>query len=375
VVSCATCPAAVTVEAAIRNVTRRPQTLRPRGTFGEHAVRFPRRTIPAGATKLVRARVRVRKPHLWSPADPFLYRVRVQAGEARHSLRTGIRDVRVADGRLLLNFAPVSLRGVGFHEEAAGKGLAISNADREWLVNETRALGGTLMRTHYPPHPHLHELADRLGVLLWSEIPVYSMKNGILGEPEVRDAAAALLRENIEVNGNHPSVIVWSVANELSADAGPAQAAYFAKAAREIERLDPARLLGYAFAGYPSVGCQAEYAPLDVLGVNDYFGWYPGPDGELFDRENLSPYLDQLRACYPAQALMVTEFGAEANRDGPVEDKKYAQADTDVRLETAELMVSIDRATGSPCLPTMVIMPLTHGFEAGDRVKRECGDP
>ncbi len=58
-----------------------------------------------------------------------------------------------------------------------------------------------------------------------------------------------------------------------------------------------------------------------MIGFNDYFGWYPGPQGSLFDRDKLSPYLDSLRRCYPADALMITEFGAEANRDGSVEDK------------------------------------------------------
>ena len=58
-----------------------------------------------------------------------------------------------------------------------------------------------------------------------------------------------------------------------------------------------------------------------MLGLNDYFGWYPGPSGQIFDRTKLSGYLDAARACYPKKALMVTEFGAEANRDGPIEEK------------------------------------------------------
>ena len=58
-----------------------------------------------------------------------------------------------------------------------------------------------------------------------------------------------------------------------------------------------------------------------MLGLNDYFGWYPGPSGQIFDRTKLSGYLDAARACYPDKALMITEFGAEANRDGSVEDK------------------------------------------------------
>jgi beta-glucuronidase len=87
------------------------------------------------------------------------------------------------------------------------------------------------------------------------------------------------------------------------------------------DELDPTRPVGLAVAGYPGAGCQRRYGPLDVIGVNDYFGWYAGPSGTLFDRDKLSPYLASLRRCYPNDALMVTEFGAEANRDGSVEDK------------------------------------------------------
>ena len=100
------------------------------------------------------------------------------------------------------------------------------------------------------------------------------------------------------------------------------QSAYINAAVKFAKEMDPTRPVGLAVAAYPSSLCQAaQYAPLDVLGLNDYFGWYPGPSGQIFDRTKLSGYLDAVRACYPDKAMMVTEFGAEANRDGPVEEK------------------------------------------------------
>jgi beta-glucuronidase len=189
-------------------------------------------------------------------------------------------------------------------------------------VAETKAVGATLMRAHYPMHPYTHELADRNGVMIWSEVPVYALKTANLAKPGVTELAARELEKNIVANQNHPSVLLWSIANELSARPGPAQAGYIKNAVREAKRLDPSRPVGLAVAGYPAVGCQKQaYRPLDVIGINDYFGWYPGPQGSIFDRTRLSAYLDQVRACYPKQAVMVTEFGAEANRDGPVEEK------------------------------------------------------
>jgi beta-glucuronidase len=178
-----------------------------------------------------------------------------------------------------------------------------------------------MIRAHYPLHPYTQEKADGLGIMQWSEVPVYSVKARYLKQKLVRQLAARELESDIEANGNHPSVIVWSIGNELSTRPGPVQGDYIERAAKAAKALDPTRPVGYAVAGYPSVGCQARYGPLDVIGVNDYFGWYPGPGGQIADRSLLSAYLDQVRACYPNKAIMVTEFGAEANRNGPVEEK------------------------------------------------------
>ena len=144
----------------------------------------------------------------------------------------------------------------------------------------------------------------------------------MLKEPSVRRLAVQELSRNIEANENHPSVMLWSIGNELSSQPGPVQNAYIAAATKFAKEMDPTRPVGLAVAAYPSSLCQADpYTPLDVLGLNDYFGWYPGPSGQIFDRTKLSGYLDAARACYPDKALMVSEFGAEANRDGPVEEK------------------------------------------------------
>jgi beta-glucuronidase len=99
------------------------------------------------------------------------------------------------------------------------------------------------------------------------------------------------------------------------------QGYYIQRAVRQAKALDPTRPVGIAVAGYPFAGCRKEYAPLDVIGINDYFGWYPGPNGAIADRESLSEYLDSVRACYPNTSLVVSEFGVEANRNGPVEEK------------------------------------------------------
>ena len=96
------------------------------------------------------------------------------------------------------------------------------------------------------------------------------------------------MRRNIETNRNHPSVFTWSVGNELVLAAGPgAGRLHHAARPRSPSDIDPTRPTSIAFAGYPSAGCQREYAPLDIIGVNEYFGWYPGPGGKIVDRTGL----------------------------------------------------------------------------------------
>jgi beta-glucuronidase len=324
---CRTCDATVKVEASLRNVSGRAVRARVTGRFGTRAISLGTVTLPPGGVTTRTTTVRVEDPKLWSPSSPNLYPVSLQVASggrkiAGYALKTGIRSIKVsADGHLLLNGLRVNLRGLGLHEDSKEQGFAIDDATRERLMAGAKDLGATVIRTHYPMHPYMHELADRVGMLIWSEIPVYAVKTHYLAQRTVRELAAKELTKNIESFGNHPSVMLWSIANELSSQPGPVQGYYIKRAVAQAKRLDPSRPVGLAVAGYPSSGCQPEYAPLDVIGVNLYFGWYPGPNGSLFDRNGESPYLDQVRACYPQKALVVTEFGAEANRHGPATEK------------------------------------------------------
>ena len=324
--ACRACATTVLERALLRNLTGHAQTVKVSGRFGTKAKALGTAIVPPHGTATVQGTFRIAHPKLWSPDHPNLYPARVAAtiGKRRISAydwKSGVRKIAVKDGMLQLNDRPLHLRGVGLHEDSADNGFALTQAQRNDLVAQTRDLGAKLIRAHYPLHPHIQELADRDGILLWSEVPVYSLRTQYLAEPQVRRLAAQELAANITANENHPAIMMWSIANELSSKPGPVQGAYIASAVRQAKRLDPTRPVGLAFAGYPSAGCQPRYAPLDVLGMNTYFGWYTGGAAEIADRERIGPFLDEMRACYPKQALIVSEFGVEANRSGPVEEK------------------------------------------------------
>jgi Glycosyl hydrolases family 2, TIM barrel domain/Glycosyl hydrolases family 2, sugar binding domain/Glycosyl hydrolases family 2 len=323
---CSTCAATIAYRVTVRNDGGGAQRIHLTGRFGSQRIDLGSGTVGAGRFATFTKRLRVAHPRLWSPDSPSLYdaTVDVSAGGKRVAhwyTASGIRSIKVVNGHLLLNGRPLNFRGVGVHEDSPDNGMAISSAQRLAMIKSVKELGATVIRSHYPLHPELQELADRYGIMLWSEIPVYSIKTRYLKQLLVRQLAAKELSQNILINGNHPSIIVWSIGNELSSRPGPVQGDYIRRAATAAHQLDPTRPVGLAVAGYPAAGCQPEYAPLDVIGINEYFGWYPGPNGQIADRTLLPQYLDGVHQCYPDKGLVITETGAEANRSGPVEEK------------------------------------------------------
>jgi beta-glucuronidase len=179
-----------------------------------------------------------------------------------------------------------------------------------------------MLRAHYPLNPQLEEMADRAGILLWSEVPVYQTQLQYIGQPRWLAQARTLVKDNILANQNHPSIALWSIGNELPQTVAPAEARYIATASALAHQLDPTRPVGMAIKDWPGLGCQAQqYAPLDVVGVNEYFGWFDVGGGVTDDRDSLGPFLDTVHQCMPNKAIIITEYGVDGNRDGPVDER------------------------------------------------------
>jgi beta-galactosidase/beta-glucuronidase len=320
---CPTCAATVQLRAIVGNFDSLPADAELTAKVGSEQVRFGAATIPARNFHLFRSSLRIEHPHLWSPASPTLYRVTLKlliGGKEvqTYTVHTGIRSFKVdSGGRLLLNGDPVNLRGASMHEDDPKLGAALGTAEIRQNVELLRALGANITRAHYPLHPLTLELADRYGILVWSEIPVYQMSDALFRRARVRRQALQMLRDLVNRDRSHPSGVVWSIGNENTSHPGPGFSRYVRSAARLARSLDPTRLVGLSFPGYPTVGKQDLYTSLDALGVNDYFGWYAGPQNSILDRNGLAAYLQRVHDDYPRQALFVTEFGAEANRSGP----------------------------------------------------------
>jgi beta-glucuronidase len=333
ILPCRRCPASAAVRLLLRNPGRRAVRVRPTARVAGRPVALRSVVVPGGRSRSVGGRVALGRVRLWEPGSPRLYRASASAGGTGFRTHFGVRSIKVdRRGRMLLNGRRVRLRGASVHEEAKGVGAALGPGQRATLFRQLRASGARITRAHYPLHPHFLEMADRAGMLVWEQIPFYQLRNDVLAMSSIRRQGLDFLADTIRRDYSHPSIIAWSVGNELGnrpagdgdeAASAPSAGlvAYIAQAAALSKRLDPSRLAAYDISGYPDAPKPRVYRRLDALGLNSYFGWYPGPGGQLNDRTRLGPYLDAMHRRFPRLALFVTEFGAEANRSGPATEK------------------------------------------------------
>ncbi|MBJ7328490.1 MAG: hypothetical protein JHC95_01245 [Solirubrobacteraceae bacterium] len=265
---------------------------------------------------------------LWWPASPALYRadVRLRTGdriEDADRSRIGLRTVSVKDGQLQLNGKPLNMRGASIQEDIPGRGAAMTDADVDRTVAEVEALGADVTRAHYLLDERLLNRFDEKGILVWSQAPVYH-RDSDLDDQGRRFFELQNVRDTILEARRHPSVIVHSVANELSPepDRRPGTRRFLEAAERISRELDPTRPVALDLLAYPGYGKQHTHARFDVLGINHYYGWYEGKqDHSTRNFAGFERHLAAMHRRYPKQALVITEFGAEGVRTGPVTAK------------------------------------------------------
>ncbi len=242
------------------------------------------------------------RPHLWSPDDPHLYEVSFAFGDDRVSDRVGFRDISVAGERILINGVDVWLRGVCVHEDDVALGRVTSEDDIRRRFRHARELGCNFLRlAHYPHHERVAEIADEEGLMLWEEIPVYWAID--FAAPSVFADAENQLLELIRRDRNRASVIAWGVGNE-NADSDE-RLAFMGGLADAARNADPTRLVTAACLVNPqTLRIEDRLADrLDIVGINEYFGWYEP------DFEGLRQLLTNSR---PGKPVVISETGAGA---------------------------------------------------------------
>lgn len=212
----------------------------------------------------------------WSPETPKLYKVILRAGEDSIEEEIGFRTVETRGTQILLNGKPIFLRGVSVHAEAPYRtGRANTDKDAETLLGWAKELGCNYVRlAHYPHDESMLRAADRMGMLVWSENPVYWALQ--FDNPKVLAKAEQQLDEEIGTSRNHAAIILWSMANETPSNEARTQ--FIETLASRARALDPSRLITAALLvraeGHTKIVDDALGKALDVIGVNEYIGWY-----------------------------------------------------------------------------------------------------
>lgn len=266
------------------------------------------KTVRTDAEGFARASFKVKKLIRWAPDAPKLYDVNVCSGEDSVNEQIGFRNIEVDGTRILVNGKPVFMRCISFHEEIPQrKGRAFSQADAEMLLSEAEALGVNMIRlAHYPQNEYTVRLAEKKGIILWQEIPVWQAID--FSDMQTREKAGKMLADMVWRDRNRCAVGFWGVANETKTSEPRNE--FLTHLLETGKALDTTRLYTAAFdlVYYEPATKHFEMhddftEKLDVVAVNKYMGWYhPWP---------VDPSEAVWDVC-PSKPLIISEFGCEA---------------------------------------------------------------
>ena len=268
----------------------------------------------------------IRKPYLWSPEDPYLYKVQTQliedgkiVDEVTNPLGFRWFHFDPAKG-FFLNGKKYILHGVNRHQDMQGKGSALSDEDHIRDMHLIKNMGVNFMRlAHYPQAPEVLKLADELGIIIWEEIPIVNYMNI---HPEFLNNAENMLREMIHQSFNHPSVIIWGSMNEVLLDSKNGvriQKHYDTAYVKDVRRFafsldslirseDRTRYTTMAMHESDDYSKYQLDNISQIAGHNLYSGWYGGKV------EDFGKTLDKIHAAKPQQIVFISEYGAGSDR-------------------------------------------------------------
>jgi hypothetical protein len=250
-------------------------------------------------------------PRLWGIDHPDVYRLDIavedRAGKPldEHSDTFGVRTIEIRERHLLINGERVRLTGMARHEDSPWEGLAETRGTMQYDYDDMKALQTTLTRpVHYPQNPFILDYADRHGIVLIPEIPVWQFNEAQLSNPRVLELAKQQMREMIEQAGNHPSIFAWSVMNESAAGTA-AGIAYFRAMRDFIHQIDPGRYVSFADDNLAKLDRAEQSAAndADFLLMNQYYGSWHGPASALV------PALDKVNQMFPDKMVIISEMG------------------------------------------------------------------
>jgi len=309
--------ARVTIGLRVRN-RGRPRTVAVRGVIsrGGRTVRtldFGRAAVGRGTSRALSASAIIDDPRLWSPRRPERYDLRIVVpGEATLLRSIGLRQIAWRDGRLRLNGAPLVLRGVALPPDARDHGDALTAADEGRIVESLRATGANATRSQLPLADSMLARLDAAGILVWQEIGPWEPGGAWRADTAAQIAAARDRALRVAEAGQaHPSVLAWTLTNEVAGNGQPEQLEYIRQTVPRLRELDPTRPIAADLWGRVLPNRPGGFAALDAIGVTDYVGWYEGLDLDAAGQAAMTrDRIAKLRGLYPGKPIVVTELGA-----------------------------------------------------------------
>lgn len=262
----------------------------------------------AGAEERVSLSLNLDSPRLWEGlANPYLYTVRAELtedGEVLDGVQTfvGIRRFTIDPERgFFLNGKPYPLRGVARHQDRLNKGWAITQQDQREDIAMIREMGANTIRlAHYQHSQYFLDFCDKLGMVVWAEIP-YISRHMPLG----RENTITQMTELVKQNWNHASIVCWGISNEITIGGESEDLLGNHRALNALcHALDPSRPTAMACLSMLETDSPLLEIP-DILSYNHYFGWYGA------DVEDNAPWLDAFHKSHPKTCLGLSEYGAE----------------------------------------------------------------
>lgn len=251
-------------------------------------------------------RIKTKSLERWDVKNPKLYEVKITTDHDTVTELIGFKTIRTDGSQILLNEKSIFLAGVNFHEEIPmRKGRAFSEADAVMLLNEAKAIGSNFIRlAHYPQNEHTLRLAEKMGFLIWEEIPVWQKID--FANDSTLSKAKNMMQEMVNRDKNRVAIGIWSIANETWPSEARNNFLYEVK--NSATEIDDTRLIGAAFSNCPWDGNEFVVNDpatdfVDVVGINKYLGWY-----ENWPKDP-SEIKWNVRTDKP---LIISEFGGEA---------------------------------------------------------------
>jgi hypothetical protein len=285
-------------------------------------IAFPDVALPRGARRRTRATVEIADPALWAPGSPALHELELTARDAAPvRRRIGLRDLRRRGTRLVLNGRPLRLVGAGLPPDARGHGDSLTPNDRRRIIEELRALGANTVRTQLPLSDEMLDALDAAGIFVWQLVGPFDKAGRFWARtPQRRARARARALATVDREAAHPSIVAWTMTNELAGQGHPdGQAAYLDALARTLQDRTPGILVAADIWGaHPPRFAGPAFAHLDAVGVTEYIGiaelaGAPPARQDARVRQRLG----RLRHVLPDKAIVITEFGANANSRNP----------------------------------------------------------